>query len=144
MSQIQPYGDVGSGLDPLNRELSTGQWSAILNRSAEASLYVEMSSAQQDASIPRSEVARRIGVTTEELEDIMAGEADLTMTELRLLAVASEAVVTFRVRSVSSTWRDAQSKFDDLLRAEYSQHAGHGEPAIGVFRTAMDSARKGK
>lgn len=65
-------------------------------------------------------IAERLGLTTDEVREALSGEMDLTMTELRLLSIASEVTVSFQVRS-------ARRDYNAMLHAVSSWARPHPE-----------------
>lgn len=77
-------------------------------------------------------IAERLGLTIDEVREALSGEMDLTMTELRLLTIASEVTVSFQVRSARrdyntmlhaiSGWGRPHTELDARHEAPLSPH----------------------
>lgn len=65
---------------------------------------------QEKRSVSIGEVATRLGVSQEEAKDALNGE-DLTLTELRLLAVSTGVVIEYRVTGLLD---DIQAQVDNV------------------------------
>lgn len=65
-------------------------------------------------------IAERLGLALEEVREALSGQMDLTMTELRLLSIASEVTVSFHVRP-------ARRDYDAMLHSVSSWQRSHSE-----------------
>ena len=69
---------------------------AALNREATKDLLRSLDLAVDDFGY--EEAAERLGISVLELRMRLDGERDITMTELRLIAIAAEVVIDYGVR----------------------------------------------
>lgn len=74
---------------------SVGEWAAKCNRASQEDLLLTLSILSEQ---PIDVVADRLGITEDEVASALGGKIDLTMTELRLLAIASDLVISYSVR----------------------------------------------
>lgn len=80
-------------LNALDAE-EVGSWTARHNISAQEAFLTHLVAAVGE---DRSHVASQLGITVDELDEVLSGRVDLNLSEIRLLGVAAELVVTFEV-----------------------------------------------
>jgi len=79
-----------------------GNWAARCNvANQEAFLFALASQAEQPIEV----IAERLDISVEEVQEALSGKVDLTMTEVRLLGIASDVIVTYQVRSARRDYR---------------------------------------
>ncbi|TFB18103.1 XRE family transcriptional regulator [Microbacterium sp. 3H14] len=100
---------------PLSIRGGVPAWSARRNRETQRRLFGRI--AEVSRRDP-AEVAEALGVDETSLAAIVRGETDLSMTELRLLSIACDVVIDYRV---TSTADDMDSHAQVLLRALKSE-----------------------
>jgi hypothetical protein len=67
------------------------------NIAEQEALFTKLAEANQQ---PLEELARRIGISADEVAQALSGRTDLTLAELRVLAISAEVVVSFTVTPV--------------------------------------------
>ena len=80
-------------------------WAAVRNIRNQEQLFRDIEVAQAVSQASSEEVARRLGIEPDALVDVVSGRADLTMTELRMLASACEVVLEYKAVPASSVRR---------------------------------------
>lgn len=104
--------DISASHDaPISTRGGVTAWSARRNRETQRRLFGRI--AEVSLRDP-AEVAQALGVDETSLAAIVRGETDLSMTELRLLSIACDVVIDYRV---TSTHDDMDSHARVLLRA---------------------------
>lgn len=99
----------------IRSEITT--WTAQRNRDAQRHLFTRIVEAQEHSGRTPDEVAHDLGLDVITLASVMRGETDLTMTELRLLSIACEVVVDYRVTpSRADMESHSRSRARDVLR----------------------------
>ncbi|WP_426621980.1 helix-turn-helix domain-containing protein [Microbacterium sp. As-52] len=100
-------------------------WSAQCNIAHNERLFDVLVAALDRAGVSREEVARRLGIDVDTLEDALAGQTDLTLTELRLLSSASEVVIKFEVEAArDERVRMSQRALNEVTHAFYVLREG--------------------
>lgn len=95
-------------------------WAAQCNIAHNEDLFDALLGALNRAGVPRAEVAQRLGIDLDTLEEALSGQADLTMTELRMLSSASEVIVKFEVRpALVERFAMAQRALHEVTHAYY-------------------------
>ncbi|ASD21487.1 hypothetical protein B7495_04770 [Cryobacterium sp. LW097] len=74
------------------------RWAAEHNLRAQEELLNLICVHQEQSGNSIDMVADRLGISAPEVEEILEGRADVTLTELRLLSVACDVVVAYSVR----------------------------------------------
>lgn len=98
-----------------------GSWAARCNIASQENLLWSL---RHTAEVPASVVAERVGVSEDELDEIMSGQVDLTMTEIRLLGIASGMVITYQTHSARREyvrWLHSASSWGGLLRGHVDE-----------------------
>jgi hypothetical protein len=75
------------------------EWVAERNLRNQEHLFAAFGVAQLEAGVDSDVIAQRLGLDPGELEDLLKHPGDLTVDELRLLSIAAEVVVQYRVRA---------------------------------------------
>lgn len=70
-----------------------GSWTARCNIAAQESFLSHLVAAIDD----REHVASQLGIETADLDEVLSGRVDLNLTEMRLLGIAAELVVSYQV-----------------------------------------------
>ncbi|MEN0022006.1 MAG: hypothetical protein AAGC61_01905 [Microbacterium sp.] len=95
---------------------AVGEWSATCNRANQESLLTQLSLvAGQTIDV----IAERLGIEAKEVEAALSGKMDLTLTELRLLGIASDTIISYTVRA-------ARPDYFRLMRSVTASY-GHDE-----------------
>ncbi|MGN7965049.1 helix-turn-helix domain-containing protein [Microbacterium sp. 22179] len=97
-----------------------GEWTASCNLRSQEQLFVALAVANSEAGISSGVVAERLGISPADVDDIIHGRTDLTLTELRLFSLAAEVVVTYRVTPARSEWTRVRSAFTEMTAAHRS------------------------
>jgi transcriptional regulator with XRE-family HTH domain len=97
-------------LPELTQDVS--EWTAETNLHAQEALFEAICTEQADSGRTINDVAERLGISTAEVEDALRGRTDLTLTELRLLSIACDVVVTYSVRPSASAHSMWLRRFD--------------------------------
>lgn len=93
-------------------------WSSQCNVARHDSFFDVFAAAIDRAGVPQSEVARRLGISVDELVLVISGQTDMTLTELRMLSSASEVVVDLHVETAAIEQhriRRQRMEFDDFI-----------------------------
>lgn len=101
-----------------SRDIS--EWTASCNLRSQEQLFVSLAVANSEAGVPSDVVAERLGISPNEVDDIVHGRTDLTLTELRLFSLAAEVVVTYRVSPARREWTRVHAAFDEMTAAHRS------------------------
>lgn len=91
-------------------------WVAKRNRDNQRRLLGQICSVQAQSGIDSAVVAERLGISEDDLASVVRGETDMTMTELRLLSIACEVVVSYEVASSHSDRAAARSARDEYVQ----------------------------
>lgn len=113
-----------------------GDWAARCNIDTQEALLENIATAAEQ---PAEIVAERLGITTDELRAALTGRSDLTMTEIRLLAIASDLIIGYNVRSARSDYRDKLRAIGEWTSIK-TRNAGLGAGS----RDALDPAEFGR
>lgn len=114
---------TSSGLDghweyetPVARhdERDITEWIASCNLGSQEQLFVSLALAHAESGIATGVVAERLGISSDEVDDILHGRTDLTLTELRLFSLAAEVVVSYRVTSARREWTRVHTAFNRM------------------------------
>jgi hypothetical protein len=92
-----------------------GAWAARCNIATQEALFSNICTAAEQ---PAEVVAERLGISLEDLEHAVSGQSDLTMTELRLIGIASDLIISYHVRSARRDYR----KWVDAIGSSWSAH----------------------
>ncbi|WP_136051189.1 hypothetical protein [Microbacterium sp. K36] len=91
-------------------------WSSQCNVARHDAFFDTFVVAIERAGVPRAEVARRLGISSDELEVVISGQTDMTLTELRMLSSASELVIDFHVEAAAvEQSRMSRQHLSDLI-----------------------------
>lgn len=96
------------------------EWTASCNLRSQEQLFVALAVANSEAGISSGIVAERLGISSAEVDDIIHGRIDLTLTELRLFSLAAEVVVTYRVTPARREWTRVHAAFTEMTAAHRS------------------------
>lgn len=131
----QQHGGVGRVVQADDEEV--GGWAARCNIVAQESLLSNICTAAEQ---PADVVAERLGISVEDLEVVLRGQSDLTMTEVRLLAIASDLIISYQVRSARRDYR----KWADAI-GSWNAHSGNGaQEALERHAPIFDPAEYGQ
>jgi hypothetical protein len=75
--------------------MTTMLTAAAQNREAQKDLFADLDPFIE--SVGYDQVAERLGIEVEDLMLMLDGQRDVTMTELRLIAIAAEVTITYSV-----------------------------------------------
>lgn len=113
------------GFEPTERDLC-----AFYNRQRQADFFVQLRSKTESTGPSLDVVAERLGISEDEVVEALSGSVNLTLKEIRLLAIATEVVVTFRVNSDDEVVRAARDVFQRM------EHQGF----VSNWQTADDDS----
>lgn len=111
-------------------EAEIGNWSARCNVVNQETLLHAL---REQAEQPVEVIADRLDIAVDEVMAALSGKIDLTMTEIRLLGIASDLVISYQVQSARrdyrgwlsglKLWRDS----DEQISLEKRPHPKHAE-----------------
>lgn len=115
-------------------------WVARRNRDNQRQLLSQICSVHAESDLASSLVAERLGISEDELASVVRGDTDMTLTELRLLSIACEVVVSYevvsaRVDQVSTRRRDEiKQHLFMVLKDDSWSHAAPPIPTMAVSK----------
>ena len=111
-----------------------GHWSARCNLVNQENLLFSINTVSE---MPIETVAERLGIEVEEAEAALEGRVDLTLTELRLLGVASEVIINYHVspaRRDYGRWLHHVAAWHEKSALETGDRPEALDPALVVRR----------
>lgn len=119
---------------PGRGEESVAHWASVVTRQSQERL-LESIRVQSEVELP--EIAESLGISVSEACAALDGEVDLTLTEVRLLAIASKVVVTYNVKP-------ARSHFFQMMRDLTSRPHRRADSQELVFSWMVHSSHAGE
>ena len=109
-------------LDALDSE-EVGSWTARCNIAAQESFLTAIVTSIGER---HEHVANQLGISVPDLREVLSGRVDLNMTEMRLLGIAAECVISYAVlpaRPQYSRWLTSARNWarDAPIRAAHHQ-----------------------
>lgn len=101
------------------------QWAAVWNLHQQERLLADLRTAAHNAGLGCEQIGKDLGVPAEFAEKALHGQVDLTLTELRLLALACNATVSFDVRSSTEHFRRLLVDFFRDYKPAVDEDPGH-------------------
>lgn len=118
-------------------------WAAQCNIAHNEGLFDALLVALTESGVPREEVAHRLGIDLDALDDALSGQTDMTLTELRMLSSASEVVVKFQVEPARlERFFMAQHALEEVAHAyhvieERENPSSHWDDTGALFRAVQ-------